>query len=318
MHSVAIDGYHLPIIVCPDKLMIGDHLNGFTDDFESSVLSKVVAEARSRRISRIGTAYVFDDRVKSQYPDIDFFYDLKLNGQNVWEVLTAYTKHPVVNIENFISCFNGAPHVGRKLLVGCLHKFGWFEPKYCSKNFRFDVDILDGHIRDYVGDRESLYRKFFTADNDFCQNIYNINQYCATTKWHPDSIYFVERQLTESFLNIVSETASTTNYPFVTEKFLFPIITRGLFLVWGPVGYHAYVEKYFGFKKYTKLFDYRFDSIENPVERLVEMMSMIAKFSIMSMTDWRDLYEIEKDSIEFNYDWYFSKKYIEHLGRFNS
>jgi hypothetical protein len=103
---------------------------------------------------------------------------------------------------------------------------------------------------------------------------------------------------------------ATSYYPFVTEKFLYSVVTRGLFLTYAQPGWHDYVEKYYGFKRYIKLFDYRFDAIQNPVERLVELMTMISKFSVLSSDDWKDLYLLEQDTIEYNYDHYFSKDYL--------
>jgi hypothetical protein len=46
-------------------------------------------------------------------------------------------------------------------------------------------------------------------------------------------------------------------------------------------------------------------------------MSMLSKFSLLSSDDWRDLYEMESDTIEHNYDLYFSKKYIKYLEQFS-
>jgi hypothetical protein len=106
---------------------------------------------------------------------------------------------------------------------------------------------------------------------------------------------------------------ATSYYPFVTEKFLYSVVTRGLFLAYAQPGWHAHLEKYYGFKRYTKLFDYRFDLIQNPVERLVELMSMISKFSVLSVHDWHDLYLIEQDTIEYNYNHYYSKDYLKCL-----
>ena len=112
-------------------------------------------------------------------------------------------------------------------------------------------------------------------------------------------------------MHIVSETMATSYQPHVTEKFFFSIVTHGLFLAYAQPGWHAHLEKYAGFKKYTKLFDYRFDSIQNPVERLVELITMVSKFSHLSRFDWHDLYLMEKDTIDYNYDHYFSEKFVE-------
>jgi hypothetical protein len=71
-----------------------------------------------------------------------------------------------------------------------------------------------------------------------------------------------------------------------------------------------------GFKAYDKIFDYRFDTVENPVERLMCLVEMLTKFEKLSQDDWMDLYRLETDAIEFNYDHYFSKNYIKCLERF--
>ena len=64
---------------------------------------------------------------------------------------------------------------------------------------------------------------------------------------HAANIYNLENKLTQSFLHIVSETMATSYHPFITEKSLYSIITRGLFLTWGQPRWHAQFEKY-GFK----------------------------------------------------------------------
>ena len=46
------------------------------------------------------------------------------------------------------------------------------------------------------------------------------------------------------------------------------------------------------------------------VERVVELVSMISKFSKLSALDWHDLYSLEQDNIEYNYDHYFSGDWI--------
>ena len=51
-----------------------------------------------------------------------------------------------------VSCFNGSDHVGRRLLVGALHRQGWFDARTCTKNFAMTVDQLDGAIRSQLFD----------------------------------------------------------------------------------------------------------------------------------------------------------------------
>jgi hypothetical protein len=310
------ENYHSPIIVESNRLIVGDHLGDFDSKFFSPILDLAVDIARKKNIKIIDTAYFFDKRISALYPDIDFCYKQSLVGGMGWESLTEYHIHPEPNFKTFLCSFNGSPHVSRKLLSSILKKFGWFNPKTCSKNFTCSVDAVDGHIRDYVPDLHHYYRKFFISDQheQFLSSVYTFGHVRFD---HKRNIYNLESKITKSFLHIVSETIATSYYPFVTEKFLYSVVTRGLFLAYAQPGWHDHLERYYGFRKYNRIFDYRFDTIQNPIERLVELMSMISKFSVLSSDDWRDLYEMEIDTIEYNYDWYFSKKYLKQLEQFS-
>ena len=295
-----------------NDLIIDDHLCGFDCNYFSLALANIVTYANELKINNIATAYIFDDKIKKQYPDITFRYVQSLVGGMGWETLTTYNTHPEIDFKNFVCSFNGSAHVSRKLLTAILQRFGYFNTEYCSKNFVFSEDILDGHITDYVSDQSNFYHKFFIANNsDVFFN--TINSFGHNRYNHANNIYTLENKLTNSFLHIVSETMATSYYPFVTEKFLYSIVTRGLFLAYAQPGWHDHVEKYYGFKRYTKLFDYRFDAIQNPVERVVELVTMISKFSNLSIADWHDLYLIEQDTIEYNYEHYFSGNYLKIL-----
>ena len=285
-----------------------DHLGGFDANLKNPVLDVLVAR---KFPNAIYLQYYVDPILKKQYKTIDINFSSKLQDSINFSRHKAYNTHPDINYKNFICSFNGTPHVSRKLLVSILQKFKYFNPMYCSKNFSYSTDVLDGHINDYVNDN-SFYNKFFIGNDslDFFQTKYSFGHERFD---HGNNIYTLENKLTESFLHIVSETMATSYYPFVTEKFLYSVVTRGLFLSYAQPGWHSHVEKYYGFKKYTKLFDYRFDDIKNPVERLIELITMISKFSVLSTADWHDLYQIEQDTIEYNYNHYFSNDYKRHL-----
>ena len=304
------------------SLSIGDHLTGFDENLHSLILTQLVELAYKNNCKIIYTAYILPDTIKNQYPDLSFYYKEELVGMCGWEELQNYQIHPEINYKNFICSFNGSAHVSRKLLVAILKKFGYFSFDYCSKNFSYTPDIVDGHLLDYVGTDETFYRKFFISNEstDFCKTVnsfgnglFEHNTQFFMPHEHTQNMNNLEFKITESFLNIVSETMATSYYPFVTEKFLYSIVTRGLFLSYAQPGWHTHVEKYYGFKKYNKLFDYRFDTIQNPVKRLVEMITMISKFSRLSVSDWHDLYLLEQDTIEYNRDHYFSLGYRKYL-----
>jgi hypothetical protein len=292
------------------SLRVIDQLQGFDINLKNPVLDHI--HNCVDKPTTVLVDYVFDSTVKTHYPLLNFKW------QNTWvnDCFKNYTVHPDIDFKNFICSFNGSAHVSRKLLVSIIDKFGWFDSKYVSKNFIYDIDIIDGHIQDYSTDEQNQFRRKFFINVDR-QDFYNsINSFGHVRFDHTRNIYNLENKLTESFLHVVSETMATSYYPFVTEKFLYSVITRGLFLAYAQPGWHEHLEKYYGFRKYTKLFDYRFDNIENPVERLVELMSMISKFSVLSTDDWQDLYLIQKDEIEYNYDHYFSGNYLTHLRQY--
>lgn len=300
----------------PDKFILIDHCNGFSQDLRNEILDKLQAYAveKNKRFS-IGMMIVIEPGIKEKYDRLDIYFNFERQKIYGWDVFENY-KHPEISYENFVCSFNGTDHVSRKLLVSCLHKFGWFDKKYSSKNFSYPVDMLDGHIYDYVGQDDAFYRKFFISPDseDFAQQIYSFGHVQYS---HGKNIYNLEDKLTKSFLHLISETMATSYYPFITEKVVYSIVTRGLFLAYAPPGWHRFLEKYYGFKLYTKLFDYRFDSIQNPVERLVELMSMISKFSFLSVDDWHDLYQLERDTVEYNYNHHASKGYLKSLAKYN-
>ena len=303
----------------PDLFILKDHIFGHNPDMTNSVLDHLntVAGRQGKKL-RLNYHSILDHTVTSHYPNLQISFDADFQNRINLIELINYNIHPEIDFKNFLCSFNGTSHVSRKLLVSIIKKFDWFNSEYCSKNFQFDSAIIDGHLGDFLlPDQHRVYNKFFiSSDSDKFFN--TINSFGHVRFNHKQNIYNLENKLTKSFLHIVSETKATSYYPFVTEKFLYSIVTRGLFLAYAQPGWHDHVEKYYGFKRYTKLFDYRFDSIQNPVERLVELMTMISKFSMLSSDEWRDLYLLEQDTIEYNYDHYFSGNYLKYLQNFSS
>jgi hypothetical protein len=295
-----------------DEIHTSDHIYGFNENYKNNTLDLInsVASTQRGRIT-VYTSYIFDNNVLQNYARLDFKYKLF----KLFDSLNDYRQHPVLDFQNFVCSFNGSDHVSRKLLVAILQRFGYFNMECCSKNFVFTVDKIDGHISDYLTEHTQLYRKFFISSES--EKFFNtVNSFGHVRFDHAQNIYNLEHRLTRSFLHIVSETMATSYVPFVTEKFLYSIVTRGLFLSYAQPGWHTHVEKYYGFKRYTKLFNYQFDSIQNPVERLVELITMISKFGKLSVDDWKDLYLLEQDTIEYNYDHYFSGNYLKTIQQY--
>jgi HD-GYP domain-containing protein (c-di-GMP phosphodiesterase class II) len=306
------------LVQMPTAFTICDHINGFNLSKTNNFFKNLNDYGKLKNI-KYDIIYhnVLEHDIKSLYSHLNIKFSSELQNRLNLNKFLSYNIHPTINYKNFICSFNGSAHVSRKLLVSILQKFKYFNTEYCSKNFSYTPDILDGHLTENVADRDNFYRKFFIADDskDFFQSIYTFDY---TRFEHEKNIYNLKNRLTESFLHVVSETMATSYVPFVTEKFLYSVVTRGLFLAYAQPGWHDHVETYYGFRRYIKLFDYKFDTIQNPVERLVELMTMVGKFSKLSPAEWHDLYLIEQDTIKYNYDHYFSGNYLTQLKQYEN
>jgi hypothetical protein len=316
MKTCNFDAYYAPAEYNNTELYIADWLNGFDQNLQSPILDKVVNFARSQNISKIYTCYVFDERIRRQYADIQFFYKQQLLTGEHWDEFKKFNQHDPLTFQNFVCSFNGSDEIGRRLLVAILKRFNWFDPIFCTKNFSFSIDALDGHI-DELSNCPDFHRKFFVSDeiNNFYQSINSIeyNKYD-----HLSNVRSLQSTITKSFLNIVAESELTSYYPIVTEKILHSLVTRGLFLSFAQPGWHKHFAECFGFRNYDKIFDYKFDDIQNPVDRLIQLITMLSKFSVLSKLDWHDLYHMEQESIEYNLDHYRSNDYMNCVNRYEN
>jgi len=279
-----------------------DHLGGFNINTENEMLDAILSVNNDIIIH---VEYILHETV---YGNNTRFY----NETPLYRHFHGYNVHPRIEFDNFLCSFNGSAHVSRQLLSSIINKFGYFNPVYCSKNFAYSNGFISEQLRhlDLTTNEIQLYSKFFIDNSEFNDTIYSFGHVRYD---HARNIYNLEDKLTKSFVHIVSETMATSYCPSVSEKFLYSIVTRGLFVAYAQPNWHAHIEQYYGFKLYDTIFDYRFDKIKNPVKRLVALMEMISKFSHLSIDDWNDLYLMEQDNIEYNYDHYFSKRYLDVL-----
>lgn len=288
------------------ELRLLDHLNGFNEDYSNFYLDELDKRNDGRIIN---LEYFISDQLTKKYPKLNLKFSLNefIDGNffNQFEKfkpleLFKFRSSQNITFDNFICSFNGGPTTGRVLLVSALHKLKFFSENYCSKNFTFS----DTDLKNILGNNR-FQSVFF--DSNIGDKIVNF-QYNRFA--HEANHYVLSPIITKSFLHLVSETGSVSYYPFVTEKFLYSIINQGLFLAYAQPGWHDYLENYLGFKKYDKIFDYSFDNIKNPFDRLISLLSMVSKFANLTSDDWKTLYYLEKDTILYNYNHYITGKYI--------
>jgi hypothetical protein len=297
----------------PTDIDLQDHLDGFDHNYRNEFFDRIHDRAVADNVKIVLRSTNFlPARVHAEYPNFDIkFWLNSFQRANLGEFVD-YPECDPVKYKNFICSFNGIGHVSRQLLTAGLAQRGLFDPASCSKNFKFTTNTLDGHLRHLAGDNERLLRKFFIyqGSEDFFQTVYSFGH---NRFQHGLNLRKLEGVLTTSFLNVVSESVATSYAPFVTEKFLYSVVTRGLFVAYAQPGWHRDLERYYGIKPYSRIFDYGFDAIENPVRRLVELISMIAKFQKLNAADWTDLYDMERDTIEYNYDHHRSGNFFKML-----
>jgi hypothetical protein len=289
---------------------IVDHLGGFDANYNNPVLDFLNDVAKQQDIiGNVETEYIFNDTVCEKYKNLNLIYRNNFDKDNCCVDLYKYNIHPDLNFENFLCSFNGSEHISRKLLTSILSNQNIYNSKYCTKNFAYTNDIVYGHLVESGLDNNELclYEKLFANDESFNSRIDTLNYIRFD---HYNNIKNLEDLLTKSFLHIVSETIATSYYPFYTEKFLYSIATRGLFLSYAQPNWHKGLVDNYGFKLYDTVFDYAFDSVLHPVKRLVKLIDGVLKFRNLSKQDLHDLHTIEFENIEYNYDRYMSKDWL--------
>lgn len=296
------------------RFILLDHLNGFDKQFRNPVLDLLQQKFKSVDVVWHN---IFTDEVVQNYPNLHFqFSALQQESKNFSYYGAAPLLKQKTQLNNFLCSFNGSYHTSRALLTAALYKFGWFSEN-TTKNFVIDSDALSGFIMETCGAEERLYHKFFTTDQQFYDSTY-AQDYNEVNKFdHLRNIPRLESILKRSFVHVVSESLATSYQPFVTEKILYSILSKGLWVAYGAPNYHQHIERYYGFRKFS-IFNYSFDQIQDPVKRLVELLNSLAKFSKLTIDEWNDLYAMEKDTLKFNYDHYLSKDYLKVLKNYDT
>ena len=304
----------------PLSLCFTDHIGGFSSDFHNIYFDKLESFGTNRNIYY---DCLLEDSVHDIYDNLNIQF--KLNAcedmQNLGLItsLFTYDTHPDNTFDNFICSFNGSDDYGRQFLVSMMYRHGWFNTDYCSKNFISSYDRIDGNLEHFLDkDDIEMYRKLIIgsgASDNFASFLNNTNGFSFNKSAYDyrTDITHIENKITSSFVHLVSESMMTSYHPYITEKAFYSIVSRGLYITYGQPGWHRFFEKYYGFKKYDKIFDYSFDEITNPIKRLVEIFTMLYKFSFLSEHDWHDLYLMEQDTIDYNYEHYFSKNFLNKL-----
>jgi hypothetical protein len=297
-------------------IVVKDHLGGFDYEYNNNILHDLPAG------STVYLEYLLPPKIKNLYPTLNLKFDAELMIQgNCLDQLAEIAQHVVVEhrqflpktahgrITNFLCCFNRSAHVSRQWAVSWLHHIGWFNDQYCSKHFSIQQHFCHVHP-----DLKAQYQNK-NFDQKFLDSIitFNYNGSCTDHRLH---FHGISNKIQQSFVHLVTETIAESYYPFPTEKFLYPILNKSLWVAYAQPGYYQFIEKYMGFKQY-QTFDYAFDQVRDPLIRLKTITDMLEPFSKLSRYDWHDIYLIEKDTIDHNFDLVKSKRFLDKLQSLN-
>jgi len=291
------------------QIRLRDHIGGFDRYYKNNLLDTI-------NLNKTEVHYHahLPNAVKNNYPNINFKFDIDTQENLNLRSMSEFKTNNINLYENFLCTLLGSFHESRMLLASILHKSQLWNDDYCTKNFEYDWNTVDGVIAYYTENKEHVYNRFFIDHSDIDKKIISIDyDHCNTVH----NMKATELLVGNSCITIVAETIGESYVPFVTEKFLQNIVTKTLFLGYAQPGWHHTLVDQYGFKLYNSVFDYSFDDIKNPVYRLLRLIEMISKFRYLTKKDWHEIYLAEKDTIEYNYNHYYSKKYLTCLKQFD-
>jgi len=170
-------------------------------------------------------------------------------------------------------------------------------PKY------YDVEIWD-RTKKYELYSLKEYSEYFINNHPFKldDESYSV---IKDHRYHPKNFY------SQSIFSIVTETYTSIDYLFITEKSLKPIVNCHPFLIIGNYSIHHKLQE-LGFYLYDDLIDYSFDLIEDDEERLYQSFLEIKRIHQLGKDYLLDWYKNNEDKIIYNKNHLinFHKQYI--------
>lgn len=114
----------------------------------------------------------------------------------------------------------------------------------------------------------------------------------------------------ESFLHVVSETCFWDKKQHLTEKIFKPILLKQPFVLLGGATNLSYLKSY-GFKTFEKWWDESYDNIEDPIERIKAVVSVIEQITKKSNIELQSMLVDMEEILEYNYNLFNSKDFID-------
>ena len=104
-------------------------------------------------------------------------------------------------------------------------------------------------------------------------------------------------------IDIVTETVYNYPYPCITEKTMRPIVHKKMFVILGPPRILARMQDK-GFKTFAPFINEKYDTIDDPHERMQAVVDELTRISKFSIDDIRETMLQYKSILQHNYDHY--------------
>ena len=246
-------------------------------------------------------------------PNVKIFWDIEKHLDILFKDDKLDAEAFEKNIKNIVSSFNGSLHPTRTLLCLDLLKNNLWN-KYCTKAF------TDTHTPSMYGSLSSNYQKDIVKTlgqkkiKTFLGTMYSIEYDQKTRHQHDKNFTLLKPYMDRTLINISTPAPNGTNddTPCPDEKLILPIAAKSMWISYACVGYHRFVEQFYGFKLFENTFDYSFDSEPDFFIRLQKITSQILEIHKLSRTDKMKIHNNNLDVIEYNYDHYKSGAWVSH------
>ena len=246
-------------------------------------------------------------------PNVKIFWDIEKHLDILFKDDKLDAEAFEKNIKDTVSSFNGSLHPTRTLLCLDLLKNNLWN-KYCTKAF------TDTHTPSMYGSLPSNYQKDIVKTlgqkkiKTFLGTMYSIEYDQKTRYQHGKNFTLLKPYMDRTLINISTPAPNGTNSdtPCPDEKLILPIAAKSMWISYACVGYHRFVEQFYGFKLFENTFDYSFDSEPDFFIRLQKIMSQILEIHKLSRTDKMKIHNNNLDIIEYNYDHLKSGAWVSH------
>lgn len=241
----------------------------------------------------------FDDKMPTQYDSTGN----KISYTSADEAFDAYSD---IRKYKFLSYNRNSNRLHRPYVISKLYNDGILNDSLVSLYESRALSEYDNVLKS-IKTLEFETLVFSDTDREILKNFVDnsyplkLDHEDADTCARGDNQISTKDHFLNSYINIVCETSCHSDYTFITEKTLRPIINLQPFIVFGNP-YTLIELKKLGFKTFDKWFDESYDLERNTNKRFELAYSEIKRLSEMDIDEIHELYYEMFDVLEHNFN----------------